>query len=65
MDTTEAQRRLTAAVAERDATKATAEQARDHLYEVVREVAPVLKQVDIVRSTGWTREHVRKIVKPE
>lgn len=62
MDETEAGALLAAAVAERDATARSAEQARQQLYDVVRQVAPQLKQVEIVRATGWTREHVRKIV---
>jgi hypothetical protein len=62
MDETEARDLLAAAVHERDATATTADQARLHLYDVVRTVAPVLKQVDIAKKTRWTREHVRKIV---
>lgn len=61
MDETEAREILAAAIRERDAAQAIADQAREHLYEAVRTVAPVLKQVEIVRATGWTREHVRKI----
>jgi hypothetical protein len=64
MDRGDAERVLTAAVAERDALRVAAERARERLYEVVREVAPVLRQVEIVKATGWTREHVRKIVRP-
>lgn len=58
----EAEQLLTAAAAEHTAARITADQAREHLYEVVRRVAPVLPQVQIVKATGWTREHIRKIV---
>lgn len=62
MDEQEARQLLGTAVAKRDATKATAEQAREQLFEVIRAVAPTLRQVDIVAATGWTREYIRKIV---
>jgi hypothetical protein len=62
MDRDEAERRLAAAAAEHRAAKASAEQTREQLYDVVREVAPLLRQVDIVKATGWTREHIRRIV---
>ena len=62
MDTQEAERLLNEAAAEHAAAKAREEQTRERLYNVVREVAPVLRQVEIVKRTGWTREHIRRIV---
>lgn len=62
MNEKDAERLLAAAVAERDATRTTADQARAQLFEVIRTVAPTLRQVDIVKATGWTREYIRKIV---
>ncbi len=62
MDQHDARKLLSAAIAERDATATSAEQARLQLYDVIRKVAPDLKQVDIVRATGWTREYIRRIV---
>ncbi len=62
MNEDDARKLLTAAIAERDATATSAEQARLQLYDVIRKVAPDLKQVDIVRATGWTREYIRRIV---
>lgn len=62
MDEQGALRLLASAVHERDETSAIAEQARRQLYGIIRRVAPTLKQVDIVRATGWTREHIRNIV---
>lgn len=63
MDDTEARRLLADAIARRDATIRAADEARDALHEVVRAVAPVLRQVDIARDTGWTRETIRRIVR--
>lgn len=62
VDSAEAQRLLQAAAAEHSAAKITANQTREHLYDVVRRVAPLVRQVDIVKATGWTREHIRRIV---
>jgi hypothetical protein len=58
----EARAQLAAAAAEYDAARLSAENTRLALYDAVRAVAPVLKQVDIVKATGWTREHIRQIV---
>lgn len=59
----DAHTRLDAAVARRDETAAVAEQAREELHQVIREVAAELRQVEIVASTGYTREHVRRIAR--
>jgi predicted metal-dependent hydrolase len=53
--------RLSDAVARRAEADAAALAARQHLYAVIREIAPQVKQVDIVKRTGYTREHVRQI----
>jgi molybdopterin-guanine dinucleotide biosynthesis protein len=53
---------LAAAVAEHEAAEAGVDQALRQLYDVIREVAPQMQQVDIVEVTGWTREHIRQIV---
>lgn len=52
-------------VSRRDRTARAALEARDRIYEHIREIAPKpdVKQVDIVEITGWTREHIRSIVK--
>lgn len=65
MEEDEARARLTSALADRQAAVDAADAALVRLYEVVAEVAPSLKQVEIVRATGWSREHVRKIAKGE
>jgi hypothetical protein len=57
----EAREALGAAVRERDAAKASWDSSREHLYEVIRDAAKVLRQVDIVRTTGYTRERIRQI----
>lgn len=62
MDEQAARDLLKAAVRKRTAAETRATDARKQLYDVVRTVSPVLKQVDIVKETGWTREHVRNIV---
>lgn len=62
MNKDDARELLSAAVDERDATATSAEQARLQLYDVICKVAPTLRQVDIVRATGWTREYIRRIV---
>jgi hypothetical protein len=61
MDENAAKRLLETAVEDRDRTRDAAEQARERLYSVIRDVSPLLRQVDIVRVTGWTREHIRRI----
>lgn len=44
--------------------KAAAEEERARLVELVRVAAEGgVRQVDIVQATGWTREHIRQIVK--
>lgn len=62
VDKEAAEQLLAAAAAEHNAAKASVEQSRAQLYDVVRQVAPLLRQVDIVKTTGWTREHIRRIV---
>ena len=62
MNEQEARDLLRAAVRKRDATAKAANNAREAVYDAVRQVAPVLKQVDIARETKWTREHIRNIV---
>lgn len=61
MDESTARRQLADAVAELAAFK----DAQKHLADVIRDVAPVLPQVEIVRATGYTRENVRLIVRNE
>jgi hypothetical protein len=41
------------------------DEARQHVFDVIREIIgrDGVKQADIVRVTGWTREYIRKIVK--
>ncbi len=44
--------------------KAAAEEERARLVELVKVAAKGgVRQVDIVQATGWTREHIRQIVK--
>ncbi len=62
MERHEAELLLARATEEHDNAKTAVEAARLRLYEVVRLVSPVLRQVDIVRSTGYTREHVYTII---
>lgn len=57
----EARKALAAAVRERDAAKASWDASREHLYRVVREASAVLRQVEIVKITGYTRERIRQI----
>lgn len=41
-----------------------AEEAHARLVEVMREASDAgVRQVDIVRETGYTREHVRRLLK--
>lgn len=65
MDQEKALDELRAAAAEYKAAKASVESTREHLREVVRKVVPPLKQADVVRETGWTRETVRLVIDPE
>lgn len=63
--------RLQRAADTHHAAAATEEAARKALYAIIREVSSpagprksgLVKQADIVRITGWTREHIRKIAK--
>ncbi len=57
----EAREALASAVAERNAAKGAWDNTLAHLHEVIRESSAVLRQVDIVRATGYTRERVRQI----
>lgn len=57
----EAHAKLAAAAGAVKQAEASAEAARQKLYAVIVEVSPTLKQVEIVKATGWTREHVRNI----
>lgn len=61
MDEQTARQKLEAAVAKRDEAARAADQAREELYAVIREVSPPLRQVDVVKATGWSREHIRKL----
>ena len=64
--------RLQRAADAHHAAAAAEEVARKALYSIIREVSSppgsrksgLVKQADIVRITGWTREHIRKIVDP-
>lgn len=57
----EARDALAAAVRTRNEAKAAWDESRDRLYGAIREASAVLRQVDIVRATGYTRERVRQI----
>lgn len=61
MDELTARALLATAATKRARTKAADDIARLELYAVVRQVADHLKQAEIVRATGWTREHIRKL----
>lgn len=65
MDEPTARALLVTAAAKRARTKAADDAARRDLYTVIRQVAPHLKQAEIVRATGWTREHIRKLNQDE
>ena len=58
MPATDPLKRLDQAIAARD-------RARDHVFQVIREIAGDVRQVDLVKHTGWSREYIRKIVKGE
>lgn len=60
----EAREALAAAVRDRDAAKASWDASLDRLHDVIREATKVLRQVDIVRATGYTRERIRQIALP-
>lgn len=55
---------LAAAKSRHEQALAQAEEARQQVYAAIRTAAPVAKQVEIVKVTGYTREHIRKIVDP-
>lgn len=57
----EARSKLAAAIEVVHQADANAETARQKLYAAIAEVSPALKQAEIVRATGWSREHVRNI----
>lgn len=61
----EAREALAKAVAERIATKTAWDNSLAHLHDVIREASGVLRQVDIVRATGYTRERIRQITGEE
>ena len=55
--------RLKKAVAKHQKTKTAEEQARQEVYAAILEdLAAGVRQVDIVRTTDYTREHIRQIV---
>lgn len=55
--------RLKRAVTKHQKTKTAEEQARQEVYAAILEdLANGTRQVDIVRETGYTREHIRQIV---
>jgi hypothetical protein len=60
-DAGQARAKLAAAIEAARRAEANAEAARQRLYAVIVEVSPALKQAEIVRATGWTREHIRNI----
>ena len=57
----EARDALAQAVAERDTAKTAWDTSLAHLHDVIRETSAVLRQVDIVNATGYTRERIRQI----
>lgn len=63
MDEDAARDLLRTAIKKRHAANQAADDAMHQLYDVVRRVSHILKQVDIVRETGWSREHIRQITK--
>lgn len=64
---TAAREALARAIQRRDDTEAAAEQARGELYAVIRTILtyqpPLMRQVEVAKETGWTREHIRRIAK--
>lgn len=56
-----------AAVRRRDAAQKRLEAAQRHLVETLRVANQTegVKQVDLVNATGYTREHVRRLLLPE
>ena len=65
MDPDDALSELRQAVTRRARTLKADDAARENIYSVVRQIAPYVRQADIVRITGWTREYIRLIVKNE
>ena len=61
----EARDALARAVAERDAAKTSWDNTLTHLHDVIREASGALRQVDIVKATGYTRERIRQITGEE
>ena len=58
----DARRVLAAALDEHAAAVLAEEDARDAVYAAVRQVAPTLKQTEIIDRTGYGRAHVLRIV---
>jgi hypothetical protein len=64
MDQDTARDHLRAAGQEYQAVRASLDAARENLYPAVIEALRAgLRQVEIVRLSGYTREHVRKIAR--
>jgi hypothetical protein len=62
VDDAEPETRLRAAAAAYSQATDELERAREALRVAVVEAAPVVKQAEMVRITGWSREYLRKIV---
>lgn len=62
MDEKAAHDLLKAAIRKTATAEAKAKETREQLYDVIRAVSPVLKQIRIAEATGWSREHIRNIV---
>jgi hypothetical protein len=62
MDERAALNLLKAAIRKTATAEARAAEVKDQLYDVIRAVSPVLKQIRIAEATGWSREHIRNIV---
>jgi hypothetical protein len=55
--------RLKKAVTKHQKTKAAEETARQEVYAaILGDLAAGIRQADIVRVTGYTREHIRQLV---
>lgn len=59
----EARAAVTRAVDTKTNADTAAERAREELHDAIRSAANVLRQVDLVRLTGYTREHIRQITR--
>jgi hypothetical protein len=55
----EAREAIAAAVRERAAARASWVNAREHLYDVIREASGVLLQKEIAALSGYSRERIR------